>query len=399
MKKIVALGLALSMTFSISVYGESLGPFEEYSFSDFRYNSNGEIIDYYGTADFVSIPSTLDGNKITSVGNYSFVGETPTSIFVQEGIETIGTGAFEDTNIVDVDLPETLTYISEGAFANCKDLSYVWINSYNFEIAEGAFAGTGYVEFCIHCSIGEEEANKIIRKAKGDNNYNLVIYHKALVESMEEKDMWGENMVFCEICGFKGSKYLSNKSLPFTDVSNDTWYYPYVLTAYELGILNGKTKTSFDPNAGMTLAEAAKIAACIFESSAGTGADFTAKNGESWYQPYVDFCYEQYIIEDYITFDWEEPASRAEMAYLFSRADFDPNGPFYVNPDVPLTDIPDVDENTPFAYEILDLYRKGVAVGGQYMAFYPYSGVKRCEAAAFISRVFCYDMRVELPKG
>lgn len=396
MKKILALGLALSMTFSFSAY--AVQP-EEFSAMDFRYNSNGEIIDYYGTADYIQIPSTINGKNITSVGNYAFVGETPTSVLIEEGIQTIGEGCFEDTNVVDVDFPETLTYISGKAFANCKNLAYVWINSYNFEIAEGAFANTGYVEFCIHCSISEDEANKIIRKAKGDNNYKLVLYHEALVESMVEKDMWGENLVYCEICGFKGSKYLSNRSIPFTDVTDDSWYYPYVLTAYEFGILNGKTKTSFDPNAGMTLAEAAKIAACMYEYLAGTGAKFTPAPGESWYQPYVDFCYENSIIEKDVSFDWEQPATRGEMAYLFSRADFNPNGPYYINPDVPFTDIPDVDEHTPYAYEILDLYAKGVAVGGKYMAFYPDSGVKRSEAAAFISRILCYDMRIDLPKG
>ena len=211
--------------------------------------------------------------------------------------------------------------------------------------------------------------------------------------------MWGANLIYCELCGFKGSKYLPNKSIPFTDVANDTWYYPYVLTAYEFGILDGKTKTTFDPDAGMTLAEAAKIAACIFEHLAATGADFTAAPGESWYQPYVDFCYEYSILEDYITFQWEKPATRAQMAYLFSRADFNPDGAYYVNPDVPLTDIPDVYDTTPFAYEILELYRRGIAVGGEHMAFYPNSGVKRSEAAAFISRILCYDMRIELPRG
>ena len=73
--------------------------------------------------------------------------------------------------------------------------------------------------------------------------------------------------------------------------------------------------------------------------------------------------------------------------------------PYFIN-DVPITDIPDVYDTTPFAYEILDLYNKGVAVGSdEYMTFYPDSQVKRSEAAALISRILCYDMRIELPKG
>ena len=95
-------------------------------------------------------------------------------------------------------------------------------------------------------------------------------------------------------------------------------------------------------------------------------------------------------------FDWNANATRGQMAYLFSRCD---TNPYYIN-DVPLTDIPDVYDTTPFAYEILDLYNKGIAVGSdEYMTFYPDSQVKRSEAAALISRILCYDMRIELPKG
>ena len=85
------------------------------------------------------------------------------------------------------------------------------------------------------------------------------------------------------------------------------------------------------------------------------------------------------------------------MAYMFSRCDTEP---YEINPDVPLTDIPDVYDTTAFAYEILDLYRRGIAVGSdEYMTFYPNEQVKRSEAAAFIARILCYDMRIGLSKS
>ena len=42
--------------------------------------------------------------------------------------------------------------------------------------------------------------------------------HTSLVESMTEKDIFGENMIYCEDCGFKGSKYLEDTPLPFADI-------------------------------------------------------------------------------------------------------------------------------------------------------------------------------------
>ena len=398
MKKILTFCLVLCITLSTSVGFVSADVIEEYAAMDFRYNLNGVITDYYGTSEEVAIPAELDGTPITAVGDYAFANRNVKVVYVDEGVQTIGNSCFAGTDIEYILLPESITYISKNAFANCKSLTDVCIHSYNFEIADGAFANTGFIDFCMHCSL-TDVANDIIRKAKGDDEYYIDFYHPALEECVDEKDEYGNPVYFCSLCGYKGSMDFDYSEMPFDDVDWDAWYYPYVLTAYDYGILDGKTDTEFDPDGKMTLAEAAKIAACIYEYFSETGADLIAAPGEKWYQPYVNFC-NYYIIDDYITFDWEKPATRAEMAYLFSRAYVDwGNEPYYINPDVPLTDIPDVYDTTPFAYEILDLYQQGIAVGDDDMMFYPDSYVKRSEAAAFISRIFSYDLRIELPKG
>ena len=172
MKKILIFSLALCMILSISVYAAPMEEIEEYAAMDFRYNANGVITDYYGESDYIQIPAEIDGTAITAVGEYAFAGRNVKSVFIEEGIQTIGKGCFEETDIEDIDLPQTLTYISDNAFANCKKLTSVWINSYNFEIADAAFSGTGFVEFCIHCSL-TDQADDMIQKAKGDSNYRL----------------------------------------------------------------------------------------------------------------------------------------------------------------------------------------------------------------------------------
>lgn len=67
--------------------------------------------------------------------------------------------------------------------------------------------------------------------------------------------------------------------------------------------------------------------------------------------------------------------------------------------DVPITDIPDVYDTTPYAYEILELYNKGIAVGDGNMKFFPDANIKRCEAAAIVARIMDWKKRIELPKG
>ena len=51
----------------------------------------------------------------------------------------------------------------------------------------------------------------------------------------------------------------------FTDVSSDSWYYEDVDNAVRLGIINGKSETSFAPDDNLTYAEAIKIATCMYQ--------------------------------------------------------------------------------------------------------------------------------------
>ena len=50
---------------------------------------------------------------------------------------------------------------------------------------------------------------------------------------------------------------------PFTDVPDSQWYCKDVVNAYEMGLINGKTATTFKPDDNLTYAEAVKLAACM----------------------------------------------------------------------------------------------------------------------------------------
>ena len=362
----------------------------------YEYTKNGVITAYYGE-EIADFPAEIDGTEIHEIGVMACLDLDLKFISIDDGIETINTSAFEGCNAEYAYIPATVKEVGERAFANCANLTEVTLCSEDTTFGNDVFMGTGYIKFDIPCTADEHMMYEKISDTKGNRSFEFSTMHTALAESMEEKDIYGANMIYCNDCGFKGSKYLDAKSLPFTDVSVDAWYYPYVQTAYEFGIITGKSETNFDPNSGLTCAEAAKIAAVIHDKNRYDREEQGfVLIGENWYDAYVSYCYDNGIIEDYVVFDWNENITRAQMAYLFSRCDVNP---YFIN-DIPLTDIPDVYDTTPFAYEILDLYNKGVAVGSnEFMAYYPDSQVKRSEAATLISRILCYDMRIELPKG
>lgn len=394
MKKITAALMLFLLLFQISACAES----ETLLSADgiYKYTADGVVTAYYG-GNAADVPAFIDGVEIKKIGDGAFFDLGISSVYIEDGIEEIGKSAFEGCNIEYANISSTVKRIYDCAFANCVNLTEVTLGSEQIIFGKNAFSGIGYIEFYVPCTANKEVLKKKISAAKDDDNFSLSDFHLNLAESMTEKDIYGENMIYCEDCGFIGSKYLENTPLPFSDITENSWYYPYVQTAYGFGVINGKSESIFDPNAGLTCAEAAKIAAVIHSKnhSDGETTDFLP-TGSNWYDVYVNYCYDNAILEDYIVFDWNQNATRAQMAYLFSRCNTDD---YYPN-DVPLTDIPDVHDTTPFAYEILDLYNKGIATGSdEYMNYYPDSQIKRSEAAALVSRILCCEMRIELPKG
>ena len=354
--------------------------------AEFEITSDGEITAYYG-GELVIIPEQIDGIQVSKIGRQTFFDLGISDAYLPEGLSVIGESAFEGSSIGTVDIPSTLSVIEERAFANCSNLYIVFTKfDENTTIAKDAFAGTERLLFYINCGVDVAEIDKKLQEAKGDRNYDISIRHVA-----SEYDEQGN--IVCGECGFIEPSTFD--SLPFEDVPNDAWYYRYIQSAYSNRIISGKSETIFDPDATMTCAEAAKIAACVnsifFEP-------IPEHSGDVWYQPYVDYCYEYGLIEKDIVFDWSKPITRGQMAYIFSHCDPFDDWYYDIN-DVPITDIPDVDDRTSYSPEILKLYNKGIMVGDENMNFFPEANIKRCEASAIIARVMDWTTRIELPKG
>lgn len=397
MKKIISLLAAALMLLSCGAYAAEELPYENTMSSDgmYEYIPSSSLISAYYGGEAVYIPAEIDGTKIKEVGVMMCFDLGISTVYVEDGIEVINESAFEGSSVFDVTFPSSVTYIGDRAFANCSELVRVELNSDDIIFGEDAFANTTYMQFAVPCTMDTETLREKIIAAKGADNFEFTEIHNNLVESMEEKDIYGANVFYCDDCGFSGSKYTENLDIPFEDVPYGSWYRTYVEMVYDLGIMVGKSDTMFNPDDGMTVAEAATIAARIRDAQHHEHTTFDLM-GENWYDVYVDYCLRNGIIEDGVVFDWDKNATRAEMAYLFSRCDL---SDYHLN-EVPITDIPDVGDATRFSYEILDLYNKGIAVGSdEYMTFYPDAHVKRSEAAALVTRILYPDMRLELPKG
>lgn len=168
----------------------------------------------------------------------------------------------------------------------------------------------------------------------------------------------------------------------YSDVSSTFWAYGAIQTCYETSLMQG-SDGSFKPADNLTVAEALVMADRVHQIY-HTGSN-TLSNGSPWYMPYVDYAIENGIINDGDFSSYTDKITRADMAYIFSRALPTRELSMLNN----IGEIPDVD-SAPVRDRnaIWLLYYAGVLTGSDsYGTFKPNDNITRAEAAAIISRI------------
>lgn len=92
----------------------------------------------------VVIPSEINGEKVTTIGDYFMKNENGgfsniKTIVIPEGVEKIGREAFYGLNVEKVTMPSSVTRIGDLAFAGCGDLSNITIPSSVTSVGGSAF--------------------------------------------------------------------------------------------------------------------------------------------------------------------------------------------------------------------------------------------------------------------
>ncbi|MBQ5995385.1 MAG: leucine-rich repeat protein [Clostridia bacterium] len=114
-------------------------------------NENNEAIIYSGSTSSsaylgsdtdITVPSTLDGYNVVSIGQYTFKGNTTLeSIVIPNTVNTISNNVFQDcTNLASVTLGNSVGIIGPYAFCNCTALESITIPSTVTNIGAYAFA-------------------------------------------------------------------------------------------------------------------------------------------------------------------------------------------------------------------------------------------------------------------
>ncbi|MDR7855461.1 S-layer homology domain-containing protein [Tissierella sp.] len=180
----------------------------------------------------------------------------------------------------------------------------------------------------------------------------------------------------------------------FNDIEDNAWYAKAVIECYELGFMAGKGEGKFDPKGNVTLAEAVTMAARINKIYYGNSPIFD-NTGSNWYDGAIAYLKEQQIICGDEFIDYTKDATRAELAYIFSKT-----LPYMEYPEINnITELPDVDYNTKYDYSIFTLYNSGIVTGSdKELTFKPESNISRAEAAAIITRLVNTENRTKIVK-
>jgi len=174
----------------------------------------------------------------------------------------------------------------------------------------------------------------------------------------------------------------------FTDVPADLWCADNVQTAYEYGIMGGKSDTYFDTASSVTVAQTIVMACRLHSGYTGDGTEFSS--GSPWYQPYLDYAADNGILWKYDAYD--VPISRAGFAMILSSALPDEALPVISN--IEEGAIPDVPVDASYAEAVYRLYDAGVLTGNDsYGTFAPFSYITRGAAAALIGRMADASLR------
>ena len=187
---------------------------------------------------------------------------------------------------------------------------------------------------------------------------------------------------------------INEDTLPFEDVSRDRWSYDAILQMYQLGIVNGRSETVFDPTGNVTRAEFVKMLACFdgVDTSVYSKCRFTDVSDKSVFAPYIEWAANNGIVYgvNSTSFKPNDNITREQMAAIICR--YAEYAGIKLSDDIAAVSFTDAAQIAQYAApSVTALQRAGIVNGAQNAdgsySYYPKSFTTREQACAVLSRI------------
>jgi len=153
MKKLLSVLLTIIMLMLSIPFTATASPdYTVYTSGDYKYQiSDGAavIVQYIGSSDSITIPSTLDGYSVSTV-EFLGVNTTLKRITIPGSVKALGDDLFNDYRLLEsATLSKGLESIGESAFLNCTSLKSIAIPDGVTSIGDGTFYGCTALESAV----------------------------------------------------------------------------------------------------------------------------------------------------------------------------------------------------------------------------------------------------------
>ena len=161
--------------------------------SEFEINSSGIVTGYYGSSNYVMLPSKIQGKTVVGIGDNCFKGSKIISIQIPETVKSIGNSAFQEckslTNVIFANQNVDVT-IGKAAFKHCEKLKNINL-PVTSSIGASAFEGCTSLE--------------TLDIKKGCKNIDLYCF--AYCTSLTKLTIRDEQTAFKGVTAFSGCDY------------------------------------------------------------------------------------------------------------------------------------------------------------------------------------------------
>lgn len=104
--------------------------------------TTGTIKEYNGTDTVVVIPSKINGVPVETISNTAFQNSAVTSVTIPDSVTAIYSGAFANcSQLTNISIPNSVTFIGFSTFEHCTSLKSITLPSSLRSISEALFSG------------------------------------------------------------------------------------------------------------------------------------------------------------------------------------------------------------------------------------------------------------------